>query len=126
MLKVFLLLKRKPGLTMEEFIDHYENVHAPLGLKHVKNIKHYERHYLRPGPYPLGGEVGEPEYDVITELWYDDIDSFNEKNELMQLNLEGLAAINADEETFLDRTKNRLVFVEDHESTIPAGGSGPR
>jgi hypothetical protein len=118
-LKVFLLLKRRPGLSMEEFRDHYENVHAPLGIKHVRNIKYYCRHYLYPGPYPLGGEQLEPEYDVVTELWYEDIEAFDEKTALMRQNEEGLAALDADEQWLFDRAKSRLVFVESSESKLP-------
>jgi len=35
MVKTIALIKRKPGLSREEFIRHYEEVHAPLALKHV-------------------------------------------------------------------------------------------
>ena len=33
MIKMIAILKRKPGMTMEEFIDHYENVHAPMNKR---------------------------------------------------------------------------------------------
>ena len=72
MLKVMLMMKRKPGLSLEEFIDHYERVHVPLALTNARNLVHYERHYLHPGRFvPFGDELVEPDYDVITELWYD-------------------------------------------------------
>ena len=44
MLKVMLMMKRKPGLSLEEFIDHYERVHVPLALTNARNLVHYERH----------------------------------------------------------------------------------
>lgn len=125
MLKVMLLLKRHPDLTMDEFIDHYETIHAPLGIANVSNIKRYRRHYLHPGPYPFGGVVDEPAYDVITELWFDDLAAFEEKNRLKELNQAGFDAILADEEQLFDRTKSRLTFIEQHESEIPSGGTGP-
>ena len=79
MLKVLLLLKRKPGMTMAEFMERYETIHAPMGTKVGTKTRFYARHYLHPGRHPIfGDEVQEPEYDVVTELWYDDIDAFNE------------------------------------------------
>jgi len=82
MLKVMMLMKRKPGLSMTEFIERYESIHVPLAEKHATKIKHYERHYLHPGRHVMfGDEVAEPEYDVITELWYDDMAAFAEQQE---------------------------------------------
>jgi hypothetical protein len=34
MFKVVVLLKRKPGLSMSEFLDRYENGHALFGVKY--------------------------------------------------------------------------------------------
>ena len=124
MLKVMLLLKRKPGLSMAEFIEHYETVHVPLAEKHATRIKRYERHYLHPNPLdPYGNEVGEPEYDVLTELWYEDMDAFTKQQNAMRRHPERLADIIADEESLFDRTKSRVAFVEDHVSDLGARAS---
>lgn len=119
MLKVLLLLKRKPGLSMAAFIERYENVHVPLAEKHATRIKHYQRHYLHASPRDFyGNEVGEPAYDVITELWYEDMEAFTRQQEGIRRHPERLAAIIADEESLFDRTKSRLVFVEDRISDL--------
>jgi ketosteroid isomerase-like protein len=123
-LKVMLMMKRKPGLSLEEFIDHYERVHVPLALTNARNLVHYERHYLRPGRFvPFGAEVIEPEYDVITELWYDSKDVFEHQQDLLERHPEVLADIVADEETLFDRSKSRFAYVEDHVSDIPTRSS---
>ena len=119
MLKVMLFMKRKPGLSLEEFIDHYERVHVPLALTNARNLVHYERHYLRPGRFvPFGNEVIEPEYDVITELWYDSEAVFENQQDLLQRHPEVLADIVADEETLFDRSKSRFAYIEDHVSDL--------
>jgi ketosteroid isomerase-like protein len=124
MVKVMLLLKRKPGLSMAEFIERYESVHVPLAEKNANKIKRYERHYLHPGRLPMyEDDVAEPEYDVITELWYDDIDAFTEQQEAMRRQPERIAEIIADEEELFDRTKSRLVFVEDRISDLSGGAA---
>jgi hypothetical protein len=120
MLKVMMLLKRKPGLSMAEFIERYESVHVPLAEQHATKIRRYERHYLHPGRHVvLGDEVAEPQYDVITELWYDDMEAFTAQQDSLRSRPEVVAAIIADEESLFDRTKSRLVFVEDRISDLP-------
>jgi hypothetical protein len=119
MLKVMLFMKRKPGLSLEEFIEHYERVHVPLALTNARNLVHYERHYLRPGRFvPFGDELVEPDYDVITELWYDDEASFHAQQELLRRHPEVLDDIVADEEQLFDRGKSRFAYVEDHVSEL--------
>jgi uncharacterized protein (TIGR02118 family) len=119
MLKVMLLMKRKPGLSLAEFIEHYESVHVPLAEKRARGLLHYERHYLHPSPKDLyGNEVGEPEYDVLTELWYEDRQAFEKAHSGLQRYPERIADIVADEERLFDRAKSRVVFVEDRISDL--------
>jgi hypothetical protein len=124
MLKVMLMMKRKPGLSLEEFIEHYERVHVPLALTNARNLVHYERHYLRPGRFvPFGDELVEPDYDVITELWYESETTFESQQELLRRHPEVLADIVADEENLFDRSMSRFAYVEDHVSDLSAAPS---
>ena len=66
----------------------------------------------------FGDEVAEPEYDVITEVWYDDRATFERLEEALRRRPDVIAAIVADEEKIFDRTKSRTVFVEDHVSDV--------
>jgi len=126
MLKVMLMMKRKPGLSLEEFIDHYERVHVPLALSNARNLVHYERHYLHPGRFvPFGDEVVEPDYDVVTELWYQDEAVFESQQELLRRHPEVLDDIVADEEQLFDRSKSRFAIVENHVSEL-SSRSSPR
>jgi EthD domain len=119
MFKVMMLLKRKPGMSLQEFIERYESEHVPLAERYATRIKHYARHYLHPGSYVIhGDEVAEPEYDVITELWYDDRDAFEQQQESLRGRPDAIAAVIADEEKIFDRTKSRTVYVEDHVSDL--------
>ena len=126
MVKVMLLLKRKPGLSLEEFIERYESIHVPLALRHATpKMLRYERHFLHPSPRDIyGDEQGEPEYDVITEIWYEDMDVLRGVQRGMQQNSARVAEIIEDEEKLFDREKSRLVFVENRASELPrAAGS---
>ncbi len=66
MIKRITISKRKPGLSREEFIKHYEEVHAPLTLKHFPVLRHARNYII----VPVGAE--EPEFDCISESWYAD------------------------------------------------------
>jgi hypothetical protein len=122
-LKIFMLMKRKPGLSMAEFIERYETEHVPLAEKQVTSLRHYERHYLHPGRHVvLGDEAQEPEYDVITELWYDDVAAFEAQQDWLRARPDRVAEIIADEETIFDRSKSRVVLVEDHASDLGERG----
>ena len=69
MVKGIALLKRKPGLSPEEFRRHYEEVHAPLVRRLLPCIKRYVRNYVTVRPFPSSG--GEVEFDCVTEQWFE-------------------------------------------------------
>jgi len=122
MFKVMILLKRKPGLSLEEFIKRYEGEHVPLAERHTTSLQGYIRHYLNPASHVVQGDViEEPEYDVITELWYQDRAAFEQQQKSLRRRPEAIAAVIADEEALFDRTKSRTVYVDDHVSVL--GGS---
>ena len=65
MVKEMLLIKRKEGLSLQEFMKHYEEVHAPLILKLCPSVRKYVRNYVVD---TLRSEEG-PGIDGITEVW---------------------------------------------------------
>ena len=75
--KIILLMKRRPGMSVEAFRDYYETRHAPLATKYSQGISRYVRRYLDPQPHPETGPGGELAYDVLTELWFEEEAVFN-------------------------------------------------
>jgi uncharacterized protein (TIGR02118 family) len=74
MIKSLTLLTRKTGLTHEEFMRHWVEIHAPLARK-VPGIRRYVQTHLleeRKRPDIPSSDV---EIDGIAELWYDDQES---------------------------------------------------
>lgn len=120
MIKMITMLKRKPGLSMDEFRTYYEEHHAKLGVKYQTKMVRYLRHYLYPAAEALSGEVREPDYDVLTEVWFEDRAAYEEGAALM-LEGEANAALSADEDKIFDRSKNKMVFVETCESDLSGG-----
>jgi len=72
MFKSIALMKRKPGLSREHFIDYYENHHVPLIRSLLPEVCGYRRNFIDGEGAFVGPDAVVPEYDVITELWYAD------------------------------------------------------
>ena len=71
MIKTIGLLTRKDGLTHEQFVAHWQEVHAPLALA-VPGVRRYVQSHIvgeRTRPDIPAADV---EIDGIAELWYDD------------------------------------------------------
>lgn len=117
MFKVIILIKRKPGMSMEDFIAYYETSHAPLAVSKVPNLKRYVRHFLRPYGNDVYAADAEPTYDVATEIWFDDEADF-QKGMAYLTEPETAAIIGADEEKLFDKSSIRFMIVEDHESDL--------
>jgi uncharacterized protein (TIGR02118 family) len=73
MIKIITLLRRKDGMTHEEFVRHWEEVHAPM-LREIPEIRRYvQSHIVSERPSPVATIEGE--VDGIVELWYDDLET---------------------------------------------------
>ena len=75
MIKLLSLLTRKDGLSHEDFVRHWYDIHAPLALA-VPGIRRYVQSHItgtrsRPDVPDSGVQV-----DGIAELWYDDLPSY--------------------------------------------------
>ena len=109
MIKVMVMIKRKPGISHEEFCQHYEEVHVPLALKLLPTIRKYVRNYVvaLPGTEGIG-------FDCITEFWYDDMDGAQAS--LDTLNSDAGQVIRDDEATFMDKDKQVVLLVDERET----------
>jgi uncharacterized protein (TIGR02118 family) len=68
MIKQIFWVKRKPGLTFEEFKKYYLEVHAPLVRKSFPEIRKYVVNLaLQRGK--------ETPYDAVTEISWDDFET---------------------------------------------------
>jgi uncharacterized protein (TIGR02118 family) len=117
--KILLPMKRRPGMTTEEFRDYYENRHAPLAAKYSAALTRYVRRYLEPHPHPETGEAGELPYDVITELWFEDEETF--RSTLQYITTTKMPPeIVEDEIQLFDRSSFRILTVVERETDLDA------
>ncbi|WP_307874847.1 EthD domain-containing protein [Frankia nepalensis] len=70
------------------------------------------------GDLVAGGEPLEPEYDVVTEIWYDDLAAFTDEQRDARQRPELVAAVIADEKVLFDRARTRAAFAEDRVSDL--------
>ncbi|MBT4364112.1 MAG: EthD domain-containing protein [Desulfobacterales bacterium] len=111
MVKTIALIKKKAGISREEFIMYYEEVHAPLALKHLPMIKKYTRNHIFKNPAIEG-----PDFDCITELWLDS--NADVKKLLNFVQSDAGKVIRDDEEKFLDRENTKFIMVDEKISII--------
>jgi len=113
--KILLFMKRRPDITVEAFRDYYENSHAPLCAKYSAGVSRYIRRYVDPRPHPETGPASEMDFDVITELWFDDEATFNGTLGYITTSVMPDNIIE-DEMNLFDRSSFRIATVAEHET----------
>lgn len=116
MVKFTIVLRRKPGTTHEEFVDHHRNRHAPLftSLPEVQaNVRRYVQCHAVGAALP---GMPDSKIDGTTELWFDDVAGIA----AVFASPNYLATIRPDEERFLDLHACEFLIGTEH----PVIGSG--
>lgn len=113
MLKTIALLKRKNGVSHEEFVEYYETKHSVLIRKLLPNIIDYRRNFVE---HETAFVNSTPmDFDVVTEIFFADRTAYTEflataaKPEIA-------IAIAEDEENLFDRSATRMFVVEESEA----------
>jgi uncharacterized protein (TIGR02118 family) len=111
--KIISVLARKPDQTVEEFVKHWEEVHAPL-VKSVPGVVRYTLSIVKGSSTRTDG-VGPLELpaDGFAELWFEDMAS-----------LQKAAASDAVKTVLKDGTRfvgREIDFVVEEKVIIPSG-----
>ncbi|MET0378771.1 MAG: EthD domain-containing protein [Spongiibacteraceae bacterium] len=104
-------MKRKPGLTHEQFRDRYESGHAPLAVQQLPHL----RNFIKP---VRGWE--DPDFDCVTEFWFDDENGWKETSK-SYVNSDVGKILIADEDEFMDRGSMRMLIADERVSEINRG-----
>jgi uncharacterized protein (TIGR02118 family) len=113
MLKVILLLRRREGMSVEDFRRHWREVHAPLLLQ-LPGLRRLVFNYGR------SDEAGRPPaYDGISEDWF----ASAEAMELAFASPQG-EAVAADAPNFVDVSRIQTLVVEEDEVEVPGQSTG--
>lgn len=119
MFKIVLLIKRKEGMSHQEFRDYYETNHAPLAKRVMPGMSAYKRTFLQPlsdsqsspDDFDLKQESTARDYDVVTEFFWDNADDFQSAVEFM--NSDGAQVLVEDELKFMDRSSMTFFMGEE-------------
>ncbi len=119
MIKLTFCLRRKEGLSPEEFHDYWLNNHAPLVRSQMKALK--IRRYVQvhridsPANEGIGASREAPTpYDGVAELWFDSVDSVSGNGQSPEA-IEAGRILLEDERKFIDLPNSPLWFNDEHE-----------
>lgn len=113
MVKLVVLLKRRPDLTLAEFCAYYEQRHAPLAARTIPpEVGDGITHYVQNHALALGSSssTSEPPYDCVTEFGFADVDGL--RRWAAWYAGPGGQVLRDDEERFMD-TSRRVVVATD-------------
>jgi uncharacterized protein (TIGR02118 family) len=106
MVKIITLIKKKEGLSDQEFYSYWEKDHGPLIARIFPGVERYiQNHAVK---LPGGGRA---KYDGVVEIWYKDMESWRRASDFYQGD-EGKVIID-DEAKFIDRDAMVFVVVEE-------------
>lgn len=103
MVKAVAILKRRPDLSFQQFVDHWRNQHAALARRIPGIVK-----YVQSPALQIPGAKSEPKADGIAEIWFESIETYR-----TGFSTPEAAALLADEANFLDLEKVVRTFVQE-------------
>ena len=127
MFKQICFFRKRPDMTMEQFMDYYENQHSQLakkaGLKPaLPNATRYTRRYIHPEKNPVTGEIHDPGIHCIMEIWWNSREDFENSQKIIS-DPERLPHVKADEANLFASHANPVYSViEEYDS--PMGPNG--
>ncbi len=104
MVKIVIFFKRKPGMTVEAFQEHWRTIHADIICK-LPGI----RRYVQNATLPSGYRKGEPVFDAVAESYFDDTQAMKALAHAPEY-----AKVLADEPNFIDRASMASIITDEH------------
>ena len=105
MVKLVYCIRRKPGLSPEEFIRYWVEVHGPIGARIPGVRRLVQSHALA-----VAGDTRPPDFDGMAELWFDDLEAMLRARESAEW-----AASTADESNFVDPARTAYFVTEERQ-----------
>ena len=123
MIRIEFALRRKEGMSREEFQDYWQNTHGPLVSRHSTTLKIHRYIQLHTLEDPINDGLAEarggmePIYDGVAELWWKSVDDLNAFT-----TEEGAIAAQElldDEKQFIDLPNSPLWFAYEYPQVNP-------
>jgi uncharacterized protein (TIGR02118 family) len=116
MVKALSFFKRRAGMSVDDFQAYWRGRHPDVVTK-LPGVRRYVQSQTRPAAY----KDREPVYDGIAEVWFDDTAAMHALRGTAQV-----AAVQADEAGFIDRSTMGLIITDDHvikDGPVPTGAA---
>lgn len=108
MIKMIITIKRREGMTHEEFVKYQRETHRPLLLS-IPEAKQYIRRFVVSYPIPAP-DYSSPDYDSVVEAWFDTMEDMN----ALYASENFLKKVGPDHKNFMDLSAyGRIVAEED-------------
>jgi hypothetical protein len=123
MFKQVVFFKKRPDMSMEDFIDYYENMHSKLAQRlglspSLPNAQRYVRRYLTVEPNPLTGELLDPGYQCIMEIWWNNKADYEAAMKGLSADPEILKLRLEDERMLFASNSNPVCSVVEYDSPV--------
>lgn len=116
--KLIALMRARSDLPPSVVRALYEDEHAPLVMRLMPMIRDYRRNYLDRQSTVLAPGAAWPDFDIVTELWFDDVAGLEAFQHAMAEGPEG-KALRADSARFLVRGATRVLCVDEEVTGSP-------
>ncbi|PYN30657.1 MAG: hypothetical protein DME01_26530 [Candidatus Rokuibacteriota bacterium] len=116
MVKALSFFKRRAGMPVDEFQAYWRTRHPDVVTK-LPGVHRYVQSHTRPAAY----RDGEPAYDGIAEVWFEDTAAMHALRGTPEV-----AAVQADEARFIDRSTMEMIITDDHvikDGPAPSGAA---
>lgn len=119
MIKFVMCITRHPDMTREQFRDYWENSHGPFFMQNaaVMGASRYRQCYTLDSPVNAGLRDSRglmAEFDGVAEVWFDSEAALLEAMSSPE-GLELAAALQQDENNFIDHARSSAFIVEEKE-----------
>src|SRR5262249_8807572 len=119
MIKIIICMKRKPGMSQEEFCRYWENEHrqvlakvaGTMGIR--RNVHNHTVVTAADQRIRLGRGAEMDDYDGVAESWFDSYDALIAATSTPE-GREAARLLAEDEARFIDFSRSRIFFVEEH------------
>lgn len=104
MVKIVIFFKRKSGMSVEDFQNHWRTTHADIIVR-LPGIRRYVQSHVLASAY----RKSEPVYDAVAESYFDDTQAMKALAKMPEY-----AAVLADEPNFIDRASMASIITDEY------------
>jgi uncharacterized protein (TIGR02118 family) len=107
MIKTIITIKRREGMSHEEFVHYQREVHRPL-LMSIPESRRYIRRFVVSYPIPAPKYSG-PDYDSVVEAWFESMEDMN----ALYFSENFLSKVDPDHANFMDLSSYGRIVAEE-------------